>query len=436
MGVFVESFGKILKEFLFGKEGTDGTKATTGVMGWLATNLSADKVTGAIIGIGKLAVAFGGMLLTILGNALIGADGLSHKPETWGENSLLGIIHKKIGPQLPAIAKTITKTILGLFSWIDDIASNLTDFVMDHFIAEGQKEDAGMLSRFVANKLIKVREGKRIMEAALAANIAKEKAEAAAEAQRKNRIDKESIYGAPGVPLSAFGAGNQYQDKTGGLGRSLMDRFGLGKTDGAMRTGSYYSKPGLQDIAPKFGSFTPGLSEKDITKPSLLTRLLGDGAITFDFPTKDEFEAREVARKLKESRQGPALFVEKARQLDTKHRDVTERNPLGWGAWFNMSANMKSIANRMSNVYSLKGWGDLALSSGWRKNDPGHTQELMTNKAGDLKGLAEKWRTSNKKAGADKYILILESMITFIHTNFCMTDQYKPGSKFFIFLIF
>jgi hypothetical protein len=392
LGVFVEKFGKILKEFLFGKEAAGGAAATGGVMGWLAKNLSADKVSGAIIGIGKLAVAFGGMLLTILGNALIGADGLSHKPETWGENSLLGIIHKKIGPQLPTIAKTIAKTILGLFSWIGNIASNLTNFVMDHFIAEGQKEDAGMLSRAIANKLIKVREGKRIKEAE---NIAEAEAKAAAKAQRQYRIDMEAAHGKGGMAAgdlfnSMYGKGNQYKNDTDRyFGSILMDRFGLGKTDGAMRTGSYYSKPGLQDIAPKFGSFTSGLSEKDITKPSFLTRLLGDAAVVLDFPTKDE----EVARKLKESRQGPALFVEKARQLDTKHRDVTERNPLGWGAWFNMSANMKTIANRMSKVYSLKGWGDLALSSGWRKNDPGATQELLTNKAGDLKGLHKKWRT-------------------------------------------
>jgi|LWDU01.1.fsa_nt_gi hypothetical protein len=161
LGGFVESFGKILKEFLFGKSATATTSATGGVMGWMAENLSVDKVSNAMIGGIKLAVAFGKMLVRIGMIALIGTTGKEGQPETWTSTSLFGIINQKVEPNLKPIAKSIGNTIMSLLKWIDDIVGNVMRWVGDQLIAAGEAEGASGTSKFIAKG---IKAGRHISE--------------------------------------------------------------------------------------------------------------------------------------------------------------------------------------------------------------------------------------------------------------------------------
>ena len=284
MGAFVESFGNVLKEFLFGKGATGTTKATGGVMGWMAENLSADKVSSAIIGGIELAVAFGKMLVRIGMIALIGKDGKSGQPETWSKTSLFGFINQEIEPNLKPIAKNIGKTIMALLKWIDNIVGNVMMWVGDQLIAEGEAEGAGLVSQGIA-KGIKL--GRKRIAEAKAAKALKE-AQKSVEEQEKYRIKREAIFGGPGVPMSVFEdaiRGKTDMDPGMTMGKWFIDAYGNLKERLTDRSGKATEK---YPMTPSGGRtfYTQGeFGEIKKAPPtlveSILLKMFGGPAITF-----------------------------------------------------------------------------------------------------------------------------------------------------------
>jgi hypothetical protein len=368
LGGFVESFGKILKEFLFGKGATATTPATGGVMGWMAENLSVDKVSNAMIGGIKLAVAFGKMLVRIGMIALIGTTGKEGQPETWTSTSLFGIINQKVEPNLKPIAEGIGKTIMSLLSWIDSIVGKVMMWVGDQLIKEGQAEGAGPVAQGIAKGIVWGR--KKVAE--------KKKREAEEKIRAQKNWAKK-----PGLKT--------FKDTTPEGFDLLPDAYNkkakeLGFTPLSQRTtrGNFFT--GVE----------PRLSADDITKPSLL----GTEGRMFN-------SLRNRIKGLLDRTIGPSLTFRGAGG-DMGMQDPTKgswfnRGTMAWSkglagdrtmgrgaGWSNLMERTQKTAMGLNKIFKSKFGKGLFLTSGHRSDD--QQSDLMKHKVGSLSHYDEKWQ--------------------------------------------
>jgi hypothetical protein len=376
LGGFVKSFGKIIKEFLFGKEGGgEGTEATGGVMGWMAKNLSADKVSGAIIGVIDLAVAFGKMLGTIAMNALIGTNGKVGQPETWDKKSLYGFINKEIEPRLPAIGKAIGKGILALLGWISDVVGNVAQYITDALIAAGKADDASLLSQGIGSGLEKLRD----VDMGLNPEFYRDRW------------------------IKAHGGRQDLSPAKDTTWYKEMAKRALKANADEQKVAEKLEEKRLSDIK-RLGPEGHGKISAD---PSLwhstLTKLFGGKAITFDFPTKDNFKGMEFPT-TRTARTGVGEWYRKGSAMwpkglggDKGMGGFGGATPTGWSALMEATQTRALGLNRL---FSNLEFSKFKVTSGHRTDS--HQKSLMANME-SLKHYDDFWKNKLIAEGARRY---------------------------------